>query len=97
MPDPLDHADSNRCAYREGSRRCAYLARWFPNVTEQRKDAHPEHGLCIGHAYHGGSPILDASLAAVPIDFDYRTPALVEISIQSYLGGAAAREPGQEG
>ena len=95
MPED-NSADTNRCTYRDGPTRCAYLARVFPNCTEQSKAARPENGRCWGHHFHQGQDTLDASLRAVPLDFDYRTEHLVELTLVEYLAGPP-REPGQEG
>ena len=88
--------DANRCSWRDGPNRCAYLARVFPNATEQTRNARLERGLCFGHHFHGGADILNYSHKAMPIDFDYSSPNLVEISKAAYLAGPE-REPGQEG
>lgn len=78
----------NRCSYRYGAERCAYLARVFPNCTEQRKDATLEHGLCWGHFNNHDlescRSVLDAGLREVPLDYDYRTEAIVKASRAGY-------------
>lgn len=78
----------NRCSYRYGVERCAYLARAFPNCTEQRKDATLEHGLCWGHFNNHDlescRTVLDASLGDIPIDCDYSSAAIVKASRNGY-------------
>ena len=74
----------NRCSYRYGPERCAYLARVFANCTEQSKDATLENGLCWGHHNNHDAEscrrLLDQGLREIPIDFDYRSANLVELS-----------------
>lgn len=78
---PNDPSNYNRCFWSFAGQRCAYVARFF-NGDPARG------GLCWGHVGCNdpkrGAEVVSRSQHDVPIDFDYSTDHLVELSLIAY-------------